>query len=238
MITTSDNVKFSMGGPSRVARTRTRGGRRPAQVPAYPSVNNRAPRPLTSGPYGPRMPTGVRHLDRFTSTSDDLGPSLPGPPSSAPLLRADEGDRPAASFPMPRRAPVDPVALLVADARTLLLAADDDAVSDRWQDERFAGQVEAVRRHLAPIDDPRAHRRVVHPRGVPRPAARARAGGRREPRPGRLRDPLDRAPGGPRPAGVPLLVPVGGLAPCGPARGRRWYPSRHAPVPPVLHHAP
>jgi len=100
------------------------------------------------------MPTGVRHLDRYTSTSDDLGPSLPGPPSSAPLLRADEGDRPAASFPIPHRAPVDPVALLVADARTLLLAADDDAVSDRWQDERFAGQVEAVRRHLAPIDDP------------------------------------------------------------------------------------
>ena len=100
------------------------------------------------------MPTGVRHLDRFTSTSDDLGPSLPGPPSSALLLRADEGDRPAAGVPMPLRAPVDPVALLVADARTLLLAADDDAVSDRWQDERFAGQVEAVRRHLAPIVDP------------------------------------------------------------------------------------
>ena len=55
---------------------------------------------------------------------------------------------------MPHRPPVDPVALLVADARTLLLAADDDAVSDRWQDERFAGQVEAVRRHLAPIVDP------------------------------------------------------------------------------------
>ena len=45
------------------------------------------------------------------------------------------------------------MALLVADARTLLLAADDDAVSDRWLDERFAGQVEAVRRHLAPIED-------------------------------------------------------------------------------------
>jgi hypothetical protein len=100
------------------------------------------------------MSTGVRHLDRFTSTSDDLGPWLPGPPSSAPLLRADEGDRPAAGSPIPLRPPVDPVALLVADARTLLLAADDDAVSDRWQDERFVGQVEAARRHLAPIEDP------------------------------------------------------------------------------------
>ena len=100
------------------------------------------------------MPTGVRHLDRLTSTPDDLGPSLPGPPSSAPLLRADEGDGPASGVTPTTREPVDPVALLVADARTLLLAADDDAVSDRWRDERFAGQVEAVRRHLAPIANP------------------------------------------------------------------------------------
>ena len=99
------------------------------------------------------MPSGVRHLDRLTSTPDDLGPSLPGPPSSAPLLRADEGDRPATGF-LPVREPIDPVALLVADARTLLLAAEDDAVSDRWQNDRLAGQVEAVRRHLAPIEDP------------------------------------------------------------------------------------
>ena len=49
--------------------------------------------------------------------------------------------------------PVDLVAVLVADARKLLLAADDDAPSDRWREPRFAGQVEAVRRHLAPIGD-------------------------------------------------------------------------------------
>ena len=100
------------------------------------------------------MPTGVRHLDRLTSTPDDLGPVPRGPPAAAQLRRAYEGDRPTAVDLVPSRAPVDPVALLVADARTLLLAAEDDAVSVRWQDERFAGQVDAVRRHLAPIEDP------------------------------------------------------------------------------------
>ena len=100
------------------------------------------------------MPTGVRQPDRFASPSDDLGHALPGRPSSAPLLRADEGDRPAGVFQTAFRRPVDPVALLVTDARTLLLAADDDAVSDRWRDERFADQVDAVRRHLTPIDAP------------------------------------------------------------------------------------